>query len=180
MELETSTNVAQYLETLKPGFIPKDIFLQFARLMVVPVIELVPVRINAEGKAEILLVQRESDDPVWPNMWHVSGTVIRATDKMDTGNDYDDPLKRLLAEDGELAGVDIVGKPVQIETERRRVARGDELAVIFYVEVSGEAKEGRFFPLEGYPHNVPEPGIVPHHDAFVRRAAERFLSDKAS
>lgn len=178
MDTELSQAV-DYLKSLPAGRLPKEIFLQFARLMVVPVIELVPVRLGNDGTAEVLLVQRPADDPVWPSMWHVPGTVIRTTDKMDAGNDYDQPLERLLGPEGELAGIKTVGKPVEIETERRRVARGDELAVIHYIEVQGEATAGRFFALDEYPANVPQPGIVPHHDAFVRRAAARFLADKS-
>jgi 8-oxo-dGTP pyrophosphatase MutT (NUDIX family) len=168
--------VARYLASLEPGFLPRDIFLQFARLMTIAVIELVPLRLR-DDKVEVLLVQRPDDD-TWAGMWHVPGTLIRPTDKMETGNDYEEPLQRLLGPDGELGGVTTAAQPVEVETERRRVKRGDELAVIHYVEVTGEPVKGQFFPLDGYPENVPPNGVVPHHVDFVRRAAQQFLADK--
>jgi hypothetical protein len=169
---------ASYLKTLQPGRVPEEIFLQFARLMVISVIELVPLRINTAGEVEVLLLQRPKGD-VWSEQWHVPGTLILATDKLDERDDYEQPMQRLLGVGGELAGIAIQGNPIEIETERRKTLRGDELAVIHYVEIAGEPTVGKFFALKDYPHNVPQPGIVPHHNAFVRRAAERFVADKA-
>jgi hypothetical protein len=176
-EDDSLNETVAYLKTLQPGKLPQDVFLQFARLMVVPVIELVPLRLTSEGKVEVLLVQRPAGD-TWDGQWHVPGTVIRVTDKMDTGSDYEQPLSRVLGPGSELGDVAYNGKPKEIETERRRVLRGDELAVIHYVEITGEPVHGRFFALDGFPENVPPNGIVPHHVDFVRRAAERFLADK--
>jgi hypothetical protein len=174
----SSEQVAVYLAELPAGYLPEDIFLQMVRLMTVAVVELVPLRRRSDGTPEVLLVQRPQDDPYWPGMWHGPGTVLRPTDKMESGHDYGDALGRLLGPGGELDGVETRGEPVMVETERRRVARGDELAVIFYVEVTGEPKVGRFFALDDtYPAPVPAPGIVPHHNAFMRRAAARFLTD---
>lgn len=166
----------EYLQSLLPGRLPHAVFMEFARLMVISTIELVPLRMVG-GKVEVLLLQRPEGD-TWAGMWHVPGTIIFASDKMDHGHDYEQPLSRLLAEDGELGGIEIVGKPVEVETERRRTLRGDEVAVIHCVEIAGEPRRGRFFRLDGFPDTIPDNGIIPHHVDFVRRTATYFTQLK--
>src|SRR5580704_17304344 len=75
-EVNQTTNL---LKKLEPGFQPYPIFEQIARIVVLPIVELIPLRMH-NGTLQVLLIQRAADDEYWPNLWHTPGTVVRSTD----------------------------------------------------------------------------------------------------
>lgn len=175
----TLEQVVEFLSDLEPGRQDYNLFLQIARLSVLPCIEMVPLKQDSDGNAQVLLTKRPKGD-LWEDMWHIPGAVMLPTDKAAHGRDYDGPISRVLGKGGELEGlVNIGGDPVEVETERRKTLRGDEIAVIFYVPVEGEVNtdDARFFDVEGLPNNVPRPGAITHQISFVKRATERYLND---
>lgn len=177
MQDDNLQQAAAYLRTLAPGRLPYEIFLEAARLTVMAAIEMVPLKVDEAGDVHVLLTQRPAGD-TWEHMWHIPGTIMQPTDRVEHGNDYRDAIERVIGVNGEFGGgVRVAGEPVQVETERRKTTRGDELAVVFYIPVEGETTVGQFFALKDFPGNVPEAGIMPHHVDFVRRAAERYLAD---
>ena len=121
------------LAKLDPGLLPFEIFHQFARLAVMPVIEVVPFRTNPDGNIEILLISRSANDPNWPNQLHVPGTVIRSTDQLDS---YKSAFHRIF--DGELQKVK-VSEPVFVQNLLHHSGRGVETSQIHWVEVYGES-----------------------------------------
>jgi hypothetical protein len=70
---------ASMLSKFEPGFLPYPVFEQIARLVALPIVEFIPLRLK-DNKVEVLLIDRDKDDPYWPNMLHTPGTVIRSTD----------------------------------------------------------------------------------------------------
>jgi hypothetical protein len=60
------SQAAEILNQLEPGYLPTPIFNALTRLVVMSIIELVPVRTAADGRTEVLLTQRGSDDEWWP------------------------------------------------------------------------------------------------------------------
>ncbi len=154
---------ADLLAKLQPGFLPLPIFIQLARLTVTPVIELVPLRLRNDT-VEVLLMQRPPDDPTWPGLWHTPGTVLRATDQEGS---YRDAFERLLND--ELAGVIAQSEPQFVETLFHQVKRGRECAQVFYMEVSGEPIEGKYFAAEKLPENT-----VDTQWNFIKHAVRLF------
>jgi hypothetical protein len=73
------------------------VFRAISQRAVLTSVELVILR-EVLGRVQILLCQRPVDDPDWPGMWHLPGSVIRETDVS-----YYETFKRVICE--ELAGI---------------------------------------------------------------------------
>jgi len=160
---------ADLLGKLEPGFLPLPIFEQVARLVALPVLELVPFRWHGDA-VEVLLIQRSSDDPLWPGMWHTPGTVVRATDLYtDDGKDWA-PFNRLMHD--ELKETPI-GKPRFVASLLHQSKRGVEQAQVYWVEVLGEAHTGQFFPLPNLPDN-----LIASQRKFIEEAITSFKHHK--
>jgi hypothetical protein len=155
---------AQLLKKLKPGFLPFDIFIQIARLVALPIIEFVPLRLNAKGQVEVLLLERE----LWPHGLHTPGTVVRATDT--EGKKYL-AFERVREE---LEGTKI-SEPHYVGSNLHKSQRGTEQAQIFWVEVLGEPITGEFHVVDELPANT-----MDSQKKFIKQATKSFLSHKKS
>lgn len=164
-----------FLEQVPQGHLPYELFLQIARLGVLGTVELVPLRRAQDNTTEVLLLKRPQKD-IWSNQWHVPGTVMLPTDRVEYPSDYRDPLERLVSSTGELAGTGLkfVHDPVMTETERRVTARGHEIAAIHYVEVAGEPQHGKFFSPDDLLTDVPDNRLALHQYGFIQRAVSVF------
>lgn len=106
MNKAAEKQLAALLSSMEPGFLPYDIFVQIARLVVLSIIEFVPLRKNKNGNIEVLLLSRGMDDPIWPGELHTPGTVVRPTDTQ--GGMYL-AFERIL--DDELKGAKVSAPP---------------------------------------------------------------------
>ena len=158
---------AELLGRLEPGYLPEPVFFELSRLMVVPVVELVPLRMRGDS-AEVLLLDRGDDDPYWPGTVHVPGTVFMATDS--PGN-LEDALTRLI--EGELEGVATMGRPQFVKTIFHRTRRGKQLANVHFVELADEPELGKFYPADDLPDNT-----MDHHLNFIGDAVEAYYRAK--
>ncbi len=154
---------AKTLSKLRPGILPLPIFLETTRLTVSSIVEVVPLR-KVDGRVQVLLTQRENDDPNWPGMLHTPGTVVRPTDEE---GGYKSAFGRII--EGELSSVQLSGEPQYVGSVLHKVARGMEDAKVFYVEVAGEPTQGVFYDLDELPDN-----IVYTQVDFIRSAAKSF------
>lgn len=152
------SQVVTLLQKLEPGFLPKDIFLEVARLVTTPVIELVPLRLN-DGEVEVLLLKRDEDDKHWPGMLHTPGTVIRSTDTFATA------FERLVADELNNSKV---GEMKFIDKELIPTERGKAIAFIYYTEIK-DSSIGEFHKVNSLPSN-----LVGLQIAFIKKAAELF------
>lgn len=134
--------LVELLQKLRPGFLPFEVFLEVARLVVLPIIEFVPLRIN-EGRVEVLLLERE----VWPFGLHTPGTVIRATDSTERNYQAFDRIME------ELGGTE-VALPHYVGSNLHSSKRGVEQAQIFWIEVLGKPKAGQFYPADNLPDDL--------------------------
>ncbi len=159
--------LVELLAGLKPGFLPYDVFVQIARLVALPIIEFVPLRINGTGKVEILLLHRGKDDPIWPDAWHVPGTVIRATDN--EGKIYM-AFDRILKD--ELGGTE-TGDPYYVGSILHKSKRGTEQAQVFWVEILGEPNEGKFYSADKLPNS-----LIKSQISFISKAIDSFKEFK--
>ncbi len=156
------------LKKLSPGFLPYDIFLQVARLTVLPIIEFIPLR-KINGIVEVLLLRRDSDDSLWPNELHTPGTVIRTTD-LDSDNHL--AFKRILED--ELASTKVT-EPYYVGSNLHKSRRGAEQAQIFWVEVLEEPKAGKFYNVNALPKEMMQSQV-----SFVKLAADSFSKIRSS
>ena len=70
-----------------------EVFHALSLTMVTPAIEAVILRLNGE-RIEVLLTKHDTNDPDWPSLWHIPGTVMRQTDLR-----FEDALKRIADEE---------------------------------------------------------------------------------
>jgi len=118
------TTCTTILEQLEPGFLPLEIFNQIARLVRLPVVDVVPIK-HQGPDLNIGLLKRETNDLWWPNMWHLPGTVFRSTDTLDGA------IKRLL--DDELL-VQKSSTPIFRGFSVQQSKRGAEVVFIYTIE----------------------------------------------
>jgi hypothetical protein len=160
--------LADLLGRLEVGFLPPPIFIQIARLVALPIIEIVPLRLDADGEAEVLLTRRPADDPTWPGLLHTPGTVIRATDRS-----FVDGMDRILGE--ELMGIS-TGPPIFVGNAIHRQGRGTEFAAIYFVEVKGDPGGGDgFYKSSELPRD-----LVQSQRGFIDQAVRLFGSKAPS
>lgn len=160
------------LKRLEPGFVPYPIFEQIARIAALPVVEVIPLRLNQNGEAEVLLIDRGPNDPLWPNLLHTPGTIVRASD-MHFGETHDHKAFERIFQD-ELKGT-AVGKPHHFGDMFHKSKRGAEQAQLYWVEVTGEPSVGAFYPTNDLPNTLIDSQI-----AFITQAANHFKRHKQS
>jgi hypothetical protein len=146
MNNQDALKTAELLAMLKPGYLPYPIFHQFVRLATTPIIELVPLRIAVNGDVEVLLKKRSTDDPIWPNQLHTPGTVIRATD-----TSYETALERIMNDELHLAQHQT---PVFVKNVLHNSGRGLESALVYFVEITSEPKDGAFYNTKSLPNTL--------------------------
>lgn len=163
-EAEIKT-VVEILKKIEPGPLPFPIFLEVARLYVSCIIEIVPFY-NDNGNIQVLLQEREKEDPVWGGKLHTAGTVVRANDEEGS---FISAFDRILNK--ELAGVAIKSEPTFVKTVFHQVARGRELALIFYVELATNeiTQLGKLYDIEKLPAEIVDTQIQ-----FIQDAAKQF------
>lgn len=164
---EEITTVASLLAKLQPGFLPYDIFMQFARIAVCCVVEVVPLRLM-DGRLQVLLLERPATDPYFPNKLHTPGTIVRATDQEGV---YADAFQRLLH--GELKDVAVAGPPEYVTSVLHKSKRGMEDATVFFVEVTDQPTVGTFYNVDELPDTLIDTQV-----GFIRAAALTFQSHR--
>lgn len=172
--MEEIQQAAGTLRRLPRGFLPNPIFIEVARLVVTPTIELAPLRLTDNEHVEIFLTKRPENDPHWPGGWHIPGTVIRSTDRED---DFSSAFDRVRSD--ELGtGLEFVSEPQLVGIKFWDVARGRELDMMHYVEVkadNGVNLTGKFFDSD----HLPDETLI-HHKIIIPEIVTAFLSKQTS
>ena len=154
------------LRRLKPGFLPKELFIELTRLMTTSIVEVVPMR-RVNGKAQILLLQRPEDDPNWPGMLHTPGTVVRPTDSEEG---IAGPISRIYKDELNL---DEWQEPVFVGPILHKVNRGTEMSTVFYLDMSdADITEGTWYDSDNLPDNIVDTQIE-----FINESLEKFSQD---
>lgn len=141
----TIAECAALLGHLEPGFIPKEIFGQVARLVRLPMVDLIPIR--REGSSwSIGLVQRNENDTWWPGMWHLPGTYLRSTDTLKSA------FSRLRKEELSLVRS---GIPTFCGVSIHSSTRGAEVVLIYIIEqcIFKKSSAMKWFPVDKLPKN---------------------------
>lgn len=162
-------DVVNGLSKLDPGVLPFEIFHAVTRLVATPIVELVPVRLNEDGKPEILLLRREANDPVWPNQLHVPGTVVRGSDEEGS---FKDAFNRISKELGGIA----LENPTLVKNIIHHSGRGMEVSQIYWADIGDiEPAQGEFFAADNLPDN-----IVQSQLDFIPDAVAHYVASKQS
>ena len=164
---ETNTLVA-LLNTLEPGFLPYDIFIAIARLVVLPAVEFIPLRI-VDGRVQVFLIRRPTNDP-WPNKLHTPGTVLRPTD-----TSLEDACKRLLSDefgitDSQSVQLHFIGCGLQADNDR-----GSGLCIEHILELQEVPTTGEYYDVESLPDD-----FIEFQKPMVQRAVAKFIQLKQS
>lgn len=159
--------IATALSKFEPGYLPYPIFEQVARIAALPVVEFIPLRI-VNGTVEVLLLDRGPDDPIWPNMLHTPGTIVRATDFNGESRTVWPAFGRILHDE---LNDSLLGQPQFIGSILHKSKRGVEQAQLYSVEVFGEPKAGRFYSTTELPESLIESQLI-----FITEAAKKFNS----
>ncbi len=155
--------IAKELAKYRGKLLPLPIFLEIYKLIVPATIEMAPIYFK-NNKLKILLTKRGQNDPTWPNLYHLPGTVIRTTDKI--GN-LNDAFKRILI--SELKNIEIIGSPIFIGPMFRNLGRGKEITLLCWVRLKQKPKFGKLFPIDKLPKNIIKPQIK-----FIKIAVKHF------
>lgn len=153
------------------GWIDPEIFNSITQIWPSIVFEIVPLR-KKENKIEIFLLKRDENDPIWPNMLHTPGTVIRTTD--DKGwfgsSDLKSPFKRLLEKELNLQNFDL-NKINFVGTIIHNSERGMECSFIHWIELDEnfESGSGRFYDINELPDT-----FVKSQNDFIWKCIEEF------
>lgn len=131
------------LKKLTPGNVPEQIFVEFSRHNVLTSIELFLFNIHNE----VLLTRRNANDPVWPNMWHNPGTIVRPND-IPHGLDY--AVNRIYNSELHIASYE---KPKQIQQVLLSHERGNGIGYI-YIGKLESTTVGEFFDIHHFPQDT--------------------------
>lgn len=123
--------------------LPEWYFFAFERLTLLSAFELLVTKTTDQGE-EIFLIKRPGNDPVWPNLWHFPGTILRFYDEKET-------IFKRLAEELDVEKLPMA--PQLLETMVQSNERGRHLHVFYKLEVPAatEYSTGQFFPLNNLP-----------------------------
>lgn len=160
------------LDRLPRGYLPFELFIAVSAKVTQPSYELLAIRMN-RGVAEVLLTQRPEDDPFWPGEWHITGTVIRASDM--EGQDFPSCRERVLKDEMHETVIPI-GDIRYIGFRFGDSRRAKELNHMFYFETDAtndDLREGKFWPVDALPENT-----IDHHKTMIPRIVDAFLAAK--
>jgi hypothetical protein len=156
------TTAASLLAKLEPGYLPQALFNEFTRLSVTATVVLVVLHKGAD-EPEVLLVQREPNDPIWPSYWHLPGSVLRPNDHE---GDYRDAFKRIIT--SELGGINVQTDPLLIRTAFTQTKRGREITRVYTTTTKEAPKNGALFRINELPQVM-----IDHELSYIQSAISK-------
>lgn len=170
--LKTEINqLVGLLRQFEPGYLPYPIFEEIARLTVMPIIEFVPLTI-IENEVNVLLIRRDKDDPLWPNLLHTPGTVLRTTDYEENPKNRKQwaPFQRIIIDELKSASV---GLPYYVGSIFHKSKRGIEQAQVYWLEVVSNPNVGEFYNVTQLPKCLIESQYI-----FIQEAVKHYYRYK--
>ena len=146
----------------------KEIFDSVLKAIPSTALEVVPFSI-ADGTLKVFLTRRSKDDEFWPNQWHCPGTVIINSD-LEDGGDLNKPWKRLKEKELNCTSLP---DPVWVGKRHLKTKRGNEIALINYVEVPMDLEGGKFFEVDNLPDD-----LIDHHRIIISEAVKAYKNKK--
>ncbi len=143
--------VGEYLRSFQGELLPEPIFYAIAETMALPYVELVIFNAHAQHQQQVLLTRRGENDPYFPNLWHVPGTLLQSSDVTFHGTDLGVAIARLLNE--ELQGLEV--KHLTFSGFHfHKVARGVGLSLVLTALAENEPKAGQYHGVNHLPEDM--------------------------
>ena len=161
------SKIKKLLSNQSPGYLPYQLFIEFSKFIVVPIIEVVPLCKNIDGEIKVLLLKRPSDDLFWPNKLHTPGTIVRVDDL--SLNDAFDRIKNEI-------GTTTTNPPAFFQNCYRVSERSKEMAMCYWIELNEHEKTNG----EWYKSNDLPPDIVSNQITLIQKAMEFYKANKKS
>lgn len=126
--------------------------------------EVVPIYKDDKGELHVFLTKRSENDRFWPGEYHCPGSMVLNSDVVLGGTDH--VWKRLKAKEFERQdlGSPVFASPALLETKR-----GQEVALIYYVDIPEDLKNGRYFLVNNLPEN-----LIDHHKLIIGTAVDFY------
>lgn len=158
------STIKKLLNNQSPGYLPYQLFIEFSKFMVVPIIELIPLCKNTNSEIKVLLLKRSSDDPFWPSKLHTPGTIVRVED-----HSLKDAFDRVKNEIGTTTKI-----PTLFQNYYRTSERSKEVAMCYWIELNEqEATNGEWYKVNDLPTN-----IVNNQIDLIQKAVELFEKER--
>ncbi|MDB5167029.1 MAG: hypothetical protein JWN26_174 [Candidatus Saccharibacteria bacterium] len=177
---ELAQIAAEALAKLKPGMQPPALFKEMARLTMLSIVEVVPLRVTS-GKTEILIAERAQTEEWWPNTRSLPGSVQFPPGRTDytTNSDYREPVDGVLYDDFGRS-VERTDENVQIFDVRQRTGvRGSEQVVLAWTKVDtttpfAKPIGGEFFDASALIARPDDFQLVDGHAEEIAKALANF------
>lgn len=158
---------ADVLSRLPIGRLPLPIFEEVAVRSVLTAYELVIFRFR-ENKLQVLLLQRDSNDPWWPDEWHSPGIILTPEDAS-----FEGAHKRLI--DSELSGAIKITRPsfvddLILDTKKRGI---ENAHIVWSMVQEGDPEHGEFFDVGNLPSD-----LIDHHHPILEAAISNYKNSQ--
>jgi len=154
--------IGEYIRSFKGQLLPEPVFNALAETMALPYVELVIFNAHTRHQQQVLLTRRGENDPYFPNLWHVPGTLLRSSDVTFRGTDLGAAIKRLL--DDELQGLEVEHLTFS-GFHFHKVARGVGLSLVLVALAKGKPKVGQYHRVNHLPDDM-----IQEQEAFIYKA----------
>jgi hypothetical protein len=144
--------------------LPRPIFEGALAIIPGASMEVVPMHNDGMGNISVFLTKRDNNDKFWPGQYHCPGTMVLNRDF--TSDELDSAWKRLKTNEFHEQGI---GSPVFVSKNLLKTKRGNEVALVHYVEVPLDLAGGEYFLIENLPEN-----LVEHHRNIINIAADYY------
>jgi hypothetical protein len=152
---ETDINdIVEKLSKLPPGSLPYKIFVEFARLKVTPILEIIPLCFDPTGQINVALFKRPVDDQWWPDLYHFPGFCLLPGD-LSASVKWGLPPKayrRFLKT--ELKGIKCLGIPVMVGYFSAIGNRGPSVNLVYVQPIDYRSSLPFLFPVSRLPSDI--------------------------
>lgn len=143
------------------GYLSRELFSVVVNKFVTSGVETVILQ-KKNDTTEILLIRRDQDDPVWPNMLHSPGSVLRSYDLT-----YNDAFTRI--ENDEIH-TRFIKTPQLIAVNHSKSKRGMENSMIFICQIDENSNHtGSFYNVDDLPKD-----LIQEQIKFIKFAVKAF------
>jgi hypothetical protein len=168
-ESETRSLV-RLLKKLPSGPLPYNIFVEFARLKVTPILEIIPLCLDSSGQVNVALFKRPADDRWWPNLYHFPGFCFLPGDLSATVKWGLPPKAYHRFLKTELKDIKCLGDPVMVGYFSANGHRGPSLNLVYIQPIDYLSSSPFLFPANRLP-----PNIVAGQKEIINHCAKVFV-----
>jgi ADP-ribose pyrophosphatase YjhB (NUDIX family) len=139
------------------------LFEELARVTWSVALEAVALRKNTDGQVEVYLTKRAYTESVYPNLWHVPGSIFRP------GESLWNVVDRLRSKEFSITQQSVkFVNPIYNENSE---LRGSMLSLVYLVELEKDDGRGKWYGVDMLPVDI----VQFHKDTVIPEAINYFL-----